>query len=174
MNFREAISGVFKVITFQRRTIANIARDLDATVFALFWIALGGVFNVMHSQLTRGVEASQYLTSPVLLIIVTAIVVAVLHTIARLLGGSGSFLSMMRVFGFALPITWILLLPFGSKGLLLVTIWLILVSIHLIAVVHQLSFGRATLTIMIPLLVTVGGIVGIVNFLGESILAKFF
>lgn len=174
MSFGEAALNILRIITFQRRTISYISRNLDATIFALFWIALSGILNVIHSQLTGGIDAIQYLVSPVLLILVTAIIVSILHTVAKLLGGNGSFLNMIRVFGFALPITWILLLPLGNNGLLLVVIWLILLSIHLVAVVHQLSFARATWTIMVPLLIVVLGIISVINFLGENLLVGIF
>lgn len=174
MSFGEATGNILRVIAFRRQAIARVAHTLDATAYALLWIALGGVLNVIHSQITGGVEPIQYLVSPVLLIIATAVLVGVLHTIARLLGGNGSFLSMLRVFGFTLPITWLLLLPLGGNSLLFVAIWLVLLSIHLVAVVHQLSFARAAWAIMIPLLAAVAIIIGIISFLGEGLLFKLF
>lgn len=174
MNFSEATGNILRILTFQRQTIARVARTMDATAYALLWIALGGVLNVIHSQLTSKVEPIQYLVSPVLLILTTVIIVGILHTIARLLGGVGSFFSMVRVFGFTLPITWLLLLPLGSNGLLVVAIWLILLSIHLVSVVQQLSFARAAWVIMLPLLTGVGILVGTVFFLGEGLLLKLF
>lgn len=172
MNFGEATGNILRILTFQRQTIARVARTMDATAYALLWIALGGVLNVIHQQFTSKVEPILYLVSPVLLILSTVLVVSILHTIARLLGGNGSFFSMLRVFGFTLPITWLLLLPLGSNGLLIVAIWLILLSIHLVSVVQQLSFARATWVIMLPLLATVGLLIGTVFFLGESLLLK--
>lgn len=85
----------------------DIYRDEEALIPAILFFAIGGVASGVGQFSFRGMLLGVFLMT-----LVSFVIVGLLHVLARLFGGTASFLELYRPLGTAAPVHWVLVVPF--------------------------------------------------------------
>lgn len=170
--------NLIKTIAFSPKTFFATLPEIEGygkpTLFAAFNAALtmlvvvlfSLIFSLKPQQLFPALSGIVIVVP--LMIIFLFIGAAVLHLIARILGGKGSFLKSYQVVAFTTAVSPATAIPFLG---FLVSVYQIYITIVGFKIVHQYSGVKATVTVVLPIVV-VGLVIGFLAALGLSFLGN--
>ncbi|MBN2457528.1 YIP1 family protein [Candidatus Woesearchaeota archaeon] len=149
MGFKEYVMQGIDILKLDSKAINKAAKDPDATKMALLFIAIAGVASAIGAWNFVGI-----IFVPIITVIMAFVSVGVLHLLAKLFGGSGSYMELFRPLGIAEIIMWITVIPFIGPILgSIVGIWFMVAAVVIIREVHKLSTGKAIMVVLIPVIV---------------------
>lgn len=167
VDIKRWIEESLRLIKLDEDSIRRTAADEEATLagFAVVLVAgvAQGVGGVVGFHGFNPFSLAAILLVPILFYVLTGI-----HWgLARLFGGTATFVEQMRPFGVSQTIYWITVVPFiGPFIAILAGIWDIVVMVVIIRVVHGLSTEKAVAVVLIPILICCCGAVAIGAALG--------
>lgn len=166
MDFGKAFQRALGIVQLRADVIQDTAGDPTALVPGLVFLVIAGVLSGL-AAFPVGI-----ILVPVVTLVFAAVIVGIVHLIAKLLGGQGGFGPLFQVYGHGnglLGWTGVLgIIPFlGQLIALAVLIWGIVVMIVAVREVHRTTTGKAVAAVLIPIVVLIvvcGGIIAIVGF----------
>ena len=171
---------------FERMPISG--DPLRPLVFAIILGWIGAIFNAVWSVAFRGMMPNPgayggypmpnyfvpmtALFAPVLVVCAILVSSAIYHLMLMMVGGAKSgFLATMRVTCYAQAPQVIQLLPLC--GGLIAAVGSILLTIQGLAVAHRISLGKATLAVLLPLVLCCACIGALIASMGAAFLSQF-
>ncbi len=107
MEFGGYLQKGIQILQLDTNTIRDVYRDEDALLPAILFVALAGLASGVGQFSFRGM-----VFGILLMTLVSFVVVGLLHVLARLFGGTASFLELYRPLGASAPVHWVLAVPF--------------------------------------------------------------
>lgn len=156
MSFADYFMKGVELIKLNSQTAADVSKDEQAFGMAILFIILGGVASAIGSFNPLGI-----VIFPIGSLIGYFVWVGILHILAKIFGGAGSYMELFRPLGIASIISWITVIPLlGPMIATLAGLWMIVVEVVVIRTVHQLSTGKAVAVVLIPVVIMI--IIGVV------------
>ncbi len=148
MDLKQALQRAWQIVQLDRAAIREVAADPNAMLPGLVLMALSGAIAALLSLNPFGI-----LLGPVIAVVGAFVGTAVLHVLALLFGGRGSYGALFNAgaHGHALLSAANVVPVLGS---LVALVWGVVVSVVNLEEVHGLSRGRAVIVVLIPVLLT--------------------
>jgi hypothetical protein len=128
-----------QILQLDTNAIRAVYRDEEALVPAILFFAIGGVASGVGQFSFRGMLLGVFLMT-----LVSFVIVGLLHVLARLFGGTASFLELYRPLGTAAPVHWVLVVPFiGSFLGFLAMLYSLVVTVRVVETAGGLPRSRA-------------------------------
>ena len=96
-----------QILQLDTNTIRDVYRDEDALLLAILFVALAGLASGVGQFSFRAM-----IFGILLMTLVSFVIVGLLHVLARLFGGTATFLELYRPLGAAASVHWVLAVPF--------------------------------------------------------------
>jgi hypothetical protein len=165
MDFGKAFQRGLGIVQLKADVIQDTAGDSTALVPGVIILAIAGVLSGLPA-FPIGIIAV-----PVVFLIVAAIIVGIVHLVAKLIGGQGTYGALFQVYGHGNGlIGWtgvLAIIPIlGQLIGLAAGIWGVIVMIVSVREVHRMSTGKAVAAVLIPIVVLIvvcGGIIAVVG-----------
>ncbi len=149
MDFQQLIDRVMRIVKLQPDAYHEVAEDESATtgafIVAIAASLLGGIGTSLGNA-DVGIGSAivgAIIFAPLGLLIATG----VFHLIAKVFGGTGDFMSLLRPLGHGYAPAALGLIPIVG---LLGSIWVLVCSVIAVREVHGLSTGAAIAVVLIP------------------------
>jgi hypothetical protein len=132
-----------QILQLDTSAIREVYRDEEALVPAILFFAIGGVASGVGHFSFRGM-----VFGVLLMTLVSFVIVGLLHVLARLFGGTASFLELYRPLGTAAPVHWVLVVPFiGSFLGFLAMLYSLVVTVRVVETTGGLPRSRALVVV---------------------------
>ncbi|MBI5391910.1 YIP1 family protein [Candidatus Woesearchaeota archaeon] len=152
MNFVGKLKQGFEILKLDKKEIMKVANDESSTKAGVLFLALAGVAASIGSFAFLAIFP--IIVLPIFVILGFAIGVGIYHILAKLFGGSGTYMQLFRVVSVTSFLNWIAVIPIlGSILSAFTSIWSLVVAVVAVREVHKLSTGKAVAVIVIPLVV---------------------
>ena len=149
--FGNYIKQAIEILKLNTKAMTEASKDEKAFGMAILFIAIGGVAGAIGMLNPIGI-----VLNPIIAIIGSFIGVGILHILAKLFGGKGTFTELYKVMGLAYLIQWISVIPLIGPILSgILGLWVIVVNVVALKTVYKLSTGKAIVVILIPLIIIV-------------------
>lgn len=167
MDLRQALQRAWQIVQLDRDAIRDVAADQNAMLPGIVLLALSGAIAAILSLNPIGL-----LLGPVLVVIGAFIGNALLHVLALLFGGKGSFGALFNVsaHGHAILSAANVIPVLGS---LVALVWGVVVGVVTLEEVHGLSRGRAVVVMLIPVLLGLACVAVLFSLLVAAVLHAF-
>ncbi len=161
MNFGDYVKKAIDVVKLDTSAMTSLAADPKAFGMGIAILALAGVAAGIGS-----LNLLAIITTPIAVILLSFVGVAILHGLALLFGGKGKYTELYNVMAHSAVIQWVMIIPFiGSLLGLLASIWRIVIAVIALQTVHKLSAGQAIAVVLIPVIIIVAIFVFFFSFL---------
>ena len=161
MTFGDYVKKGWEIIKLNASVMSDVSKDESAFAMAIAFIALAGVATAIGTINIFGI-----IINPIFTVILSFIGYGILHIIALLFGGKGTFKQLYSVLGIAALIQWVTVVPIAGPIVgFVAALWTIVITVVALKVVHTLSTVKAVIVVLIPI------IIGIVLMV---VLAAFF
>ena len=107
MDFAGYLQKGILILQLDTEAIREVYRDEDALIPAILFVALGGIAGGVGQFSFQGMILGVFLMT-----LVSFVIVGLLHVLARIFGGTATFLELYRPLGTAAPLHWVLVVPF--------------------------------------------------------------
>jgi hypothetical protein len=107
MDFAGYLQKGIMILQLDAEAIRDVYRDEDALVPAILFVAIGGIASGVGQFSLQGM-----IVGVLLMTLISFVIVGLLHVLARIFGGSATFLELYRPLGTAAPLHWVLVVPF--------------------------------------------------------------
>lgn len=149
MTFVDYIKQGIEIAKLNTSALGKVSKDNNATGMAFLFIAIAGACSAIGMFDPVGI-----IIQPIFMIIAMLIVVGVLHILALIFGGKGTYMGLFKPLGIASVILWIAIIPYVGVILsFLLGIWMIVVEVMAIKTVHQLSTAKSVIVVLIPVII---------------------
>ncbi|MFQ5790311.1 MAG: YIP1 family protein [Acidobacteriota bacterium] len=159
MDFGSYLQKGIQILQLDRSAIRAVYRDEEALLPAMLFFAVGGLASGVGQFSFRGI-----IFGVLLMTVVSFVIVGMLQVLARLFGGTATFLELYRPLGIAAPVHWVQVVPFVGAFLgSLAVLYSLAVSATVLETVGGLPRSKALLVVALMF--------GICLFLGLVFLA---
>jgi hypothetical protein len=150
MNIGQIIEKALNIIQLKEEDIKEVSEKEEYFPWGVLIVAVAGLASSIGTMdFFPGI-----ITGPVMAVIGFFIGVGILFLIARLFGGTGSYMAYFRPLSYADILMWVSVIPFIGVFLSMVaSIWLIVVSIKITQIVHNMDLPKAAIVVLIPIVV---------------------
>jgi len=149
MDLVKSLKQGLQILKLDVKTISVVASDKSATTTALLFVVIAGILGGIAAR-----SIGQAVIMAIMYVIVLVISTGVVHVVAKVLGGKGEYMQLLRTLGFVYIVHWPAIIPvIGGLLVLVLGLWSIIAEIIIVRTVHQLSTVKAVLVILIPLIV---------------------
>jgi hypothetical protein len=132
-----------QILQLDTNTIREVYRDEDALLPAILFVALAGLASGVGQFSLRGM-----VFGVLLMTMVSFVIVGLLHVLARLFGGTASFLELYRPLGAAAPVHWVLVVPFIGPVLgFLAALYSLVVAVVVVETAGELPRSKAMMVV---------------------------
>lgn len=148
MDLKEYFKKGVRLIKLDKGAAEEVAGDENSFGPALLFFAVGGLAGgIGHSLGTMGIGSFMLFVGPLASVIGSFIWVGILHLIARLLGGSGTYRGYYSALGIGSLPHWAQVVPVLGW---IAALWSIPVAVIVTERVHNFSTGKAVAVLLIP------------------------
>jgi hypothetical protein len=135
------------IIGLKREAIREAAAADDLTLGAVVFVGISGIAGAAGIFDIFGI-----FYYPIVQLACFALLTGVLWFIARLFGGTGTYLAQFRAQGLTWILFWISIIPFGIGAVLSVVtfVWWLVVDVVITEEVHGLSRGKSIAAVLLP------------------------
>jgi hypothetical protein len=149
MDFRTAFNRGVELVKLNRDAAEAVASDESSFTWAMLFYAIGGfAAAISYTALSFGLGGIMLIFSPIAHVLISFVYAAVLHIIARLFGGTGTYKGYYSALGIGSIPGWAQVIPLIGT---LAAFWSIPVAVIVTERVHKLSFGKAVAVVVIPI-----------------------
>jgi len=150
MEFGAYLQKGIQILQLDTNTIREVYRDEDALLPAILFVALAGLASGVGQFSIQGM-----FLGVLLMTLVSFVCVGLLHALARLFGGTATFLELYRPLGAAAPVHWVLAVPFLGPVLgLLAALYSLVVAVIVVETAGELPRSKSLVVVGIFLVVT--------------------
>ncbi len=143
MDFGEYLQKGIQILQLDTDAIHAVYRDEEALLPAILFFAIGGVASGVSQFSLRGMFFGLLLVT-----LVSFVIVGLLHVLARMFGGTASFLELYRPLGTAAPVHWVLVVPFfGSFLGILAVLYSLVVTVRVVETTGGLPRSKALIIV---------------------------
>jgi hypothetical protein len=143
MDFKLALARAWAIVTLNKEAAREVAADENALVPALVITAIGGF---LGSLITMNPAA--WIATLVLALVGLAVGTAILHLLALLFGGQGSWTGLFKALGHGSGlVSWAGIVPIIGG---LIGLWSIPVAVISVEELYGLGRGKAIAVVLIP------------------------
>ncbi|HEY3347366.1 MAG TPA: YIP1 family protein [Nitrospirota bacterium] len=148
MDFKTAFNRGVELVKLNRDAAEAVASDETAFTWAMLFYAIGGfAAAISYTAMSFGLGGIMLIFSPVAHVLISFVYAGILHFIAKLFGGTGTYKGYYSALGIGSLPGWAKIVPiFGG----IAALWYIPVSVIVTERVHKLSFGKAVAVVVIP------------------------
>lgn len=125
-------------------------------------------FGAVMSAMGPAVGAGMLVLLPLIALVSTLVLVGLIHLLAKIMKGDGSFLDLYQTIGLGSIVTYGGIIPYVG---IVFQLWMIPVSVVVTSRVHGISTGKAVAAVLIPIVLFVAIALGLVFAAGMSALA---
>ncbi len=145
------VERIRRVVMLDEKVYKEIRDDEEATVQALVVLLLASIIGGIWSIITAPWIGLIFIVIgvPIILFIGTAI----LHVIAKLLGGKAGFMGYLRVLCYTQAPNALGIIPL--IGSIIGSLWVLVCEVIATKSAHELSLGRAITVVLLPVIVLV-------------------
>ncbi len=148
MGFTDSVKQGFEIIKLNESAMQDVARDSQATPMGILFLAIAGVASAIGTL--TFIFFLPLLLYTILTILGTVVGVFLIHLLAKLFGGKGSYSSLFRVASHASILSWITIIPILGPLLgTLIGIWLLVVWTISIRTLHKLPTKKAVIVVLL-------------------------
>ena len=167
MDFMNYVKQGIEIVKLNEKAMISASKDSDATLGAVLVALIGGVAGAIGTL--------SFMTIPfsaVGQVIALFIFSGIIHVLALLFGGKGSYLGVVRPVGLGMVLGWISVIPFiGPMLMMIVGLWSIVVEVVVLKAVHGLSTFKAVMCVLIPVIIVMIIVAVFVLMMGAAILS---
>jgi hypothetical protein len=143
MDFAGYLQKGIMILQLDTDTIRDVYRDEEALVPAIAFFAIGGLASGVGHFSFRGIVFGMLLMT-----LVSFVAVGLLHVLARLFGGTASFLELYRPIGAAASVHWVQVVPFvGSFLGFLAMLYSLVVTVRVVETAGGLPRSKALVVV---------------------------
>ena len=169
MNFKSKFKSIIEIIKLNEEAIRKAAKEDDSWKWGLFIIIIGSIIGTLTFSFAPEILSSPFesgaiqkftpfslISAPIVSIIFTLIGVGIIHFIAKLFGGKGTYKELFSVYALSSILSWLAIInfiPFCSFFMILIGIYSIVISIIIVKTIYNLSLKKAIWVIIIPLII---------------------
>jgi len=166
MSYQDILRDTLTALQFDADGINQIMSNSDSVTYGIITTILAGVASGIGS-----LSIISVFLSPIGFLLGAAINAGILHLLAKLFGGEGSFRDFFAVVSNAQLLLWLTIVPLIGPFLIapLASLYLIAFTIFAIKTVYSLSVVKSILVFIIPLII-VGVIMGLLVIIFGSLL----
>jgi hypothetical protein len=147
------------MIKLKQDAMSSVAKDDNATQYALLFIALAGVAQAIGTFNIPGV-----VVLPVAMLIGSFIGLGIMHILAKLFGGKAKFMEYFRAGGVSYVGMWIAVIPIlGPIVMGILGLWYLVVHVVLLKAVHKLNTFQAIIVVFIPTVILAAIVIALVT-----------
>lgn len=148
MNLKQAVMDAWQIVTFKEHAIKKIAHEKDVLTHGILITVIAGIAAAIGTFSWFGI-----ITFPIGYLIGSFIGLGILHLLALLFGGKGTFKRFFAVGLHTSLLGWVMVIPVLGFFLGAVAkIWGIVAMYFIIKNVHELSPGRSLAVLLIPII----------------------
>jgi hypothetical protein len=137
----------FLILQLDTDAIRDVYRDEEALLPAIAFFAIAGLASGVGQFSMEAMVLGLFVMT-----LVSFLIVGLLHVLARLFGGTASYLELYRPLGAAAPIHWVLVVPFAGPFLgFLAMIYSLVVTVRVVETAGELPRPRALLVVTLLL-----------------------
>lgn len=171
MSYVDYLKQGFEILKLDRKAISSAANDEEATKWSILTVVLTQVvvallvtFVFAAATLGLGLVAGPVLiiTMPIMALVGLFVGIGIVYLVAKLFGGQGTYMGLLRPTGLASYVTVISAIPIIG---MLASIWAVVVSVVTISETQKLSIGKSIGVVVV---------IGVVLFLLMMILTALF
>ena len=149
MNFGYYVRKALDVVKLDTSAMKSLAKDQKAFGIGTGILALAGVAAGIGS-----LNPFAVILAPIAIIIMSLIGIGVVHLIALLFGGKGTYTELYNVVSHSAILNWTMIIPIIGVFLgFLANLWRLVVLVFALQSVHHLSQGKAIVVVLIPVLI---------------------
>ncbi|MEN3044167.1 MAG: YIP1 family protein [Candidatus Hydrothermales bacterium] len=150
MDFGKIIERALNIIQLKEEAIKEASEKRENFLWSILIVAIAGIAGAIGSlKIIPGI-----ITLPILAVILSFIGIGILWIIARILGGKGEYISYYIPIAMTYILQWVSVVPFiGAFLSTLAGIWIIVVTVKITQIVHQLDLAKAIVVVLIPVVV---------------------
>jgi hypothetical protein len=147
--FVDYVKLAVRIVQLDEAAILDAARDPDATIMAVAFVAIAGLAPAIGSLSI----ITLLFTVPVMLMI-SAILIGIVHVFARMMGGKAQFLELYRAQGLSHLVGWGAAVPLlGAIISPFLGIFYAVLMVNNVKTVHRMPLTHAIAVAVLPMLV---------------------
>lgn len=160
--FGDYVNLAVRMIKLEDGAGLEAARDPNATMMALLFIALGGVGSSIGSL----TFVTMFFLVPIALLS-AGMTIGLVHLMATMLGGKAPFIELFRAQGLAYMMMWVSAVPFiGPPISFFAGLYVSVIFVFNVRAVHKLPTGHSIAAVVLPTVVFFFLIMALVMTLG--------
>lgn len=154
MGFVEYLKQGFEIFKLNEREVDSASKDEGSLKFGLLFVVIGSVLSWIGASFLLGFSAGRLIAGLVFSLVGLFVVVALVHITAKVLGGKGSYMELIRPSSLLSFVSWPSIIPvIGSIVSGLAGLWTLVVTVVIVKKVYSLSTGKSILALVIPIVV---------------------
>ena len=166
MEYFEYLKKGFEILKLNRSVISDVADDSNATKWSVLTVGLTGVVlgllialfaSIISPLFGAAVGFGAIVTYPIVYLVSLFVGSGVLYLVAKLFGGQGSYMGLVRAWGLASFVNVLSFIPIVN---ILVLVWSLVAGVVTLSETQRLSIGKA-----IGVYVVISVVLGILTLL---------
>lgn len=143
MDFAGYLQKGISILQLDADAIRKVYRDEEALLPAILFFAIAGFASGVGQFSLKAVVFGVFLVT-----LISFVIVGLLHVLARLFGGTASFLELYRPIGTAAPVHWVMVVPFLGPFLgFLAMLYSLVVTVKVVETAGELPRTKALLVV---------------------------
>lgn len=154
ITLKESIKQSIDIIKLDGKVIEKVSKDSNALIMGILIIVIGSIINQILNF-----NIIVLLITPIIVLVAYFLITLITHGLARLFGGTASYIEYFRAESHAAILSWsgiLAIIPFlGNVIIFFISIWRLIVSVVILQNVHKLPRNKAIIVVLIPVILSI-------------------